>query len=406
MTGCAPARADGFGVTIRIAGRFGGITLTVVAVLAALSGPVAATAGPDSVAAAVPGAAGPAYGPLKVMPLGDSITWGSGSADSRVGNRTGATTASGYRIDLRKRLEAAGLDVDFVGSQQAGPPGSDRDNEGHPGWRIDQVAANVDGWLAAYQPDVVLLHLGTNDIAQNRSVSASAARLSALIDQIRAGRPDADIFVQQLVQGHVEPYKSRIAAYNERIPGILAGKDARVYLVDQSSIGGLSEFDNLHPNDDGYAKMAYNLYRAMATVYPGGDTWPAGSNPYAATATTLCFRINQTVAGRKTWRAECSRWTRRPTGWQRPGTETRTDRVHVKAHYTTRKVTGTAKVWVAGRYATRTVKARARTWVKAHYETRPITRIVRVLVQARYETRIRAVTAWLSDDPYVTNAGR
>jgi hypothetical protein len=154
--------------------------------------------------------------------------------------------------------------------------------------------------------------------------------------------------------------------------------------------------------------MAYNLYQALATVHSGGNTWPAGSNPYAATATTLCFRINQTVAGEKTWRAECSRWTRRPgTGWQRPGTATQTYLTHVKAHHTTRKITGTAKVWVPGRYATRTVKARtARTWVKAHYESRKVTRVVRVLVQARYETRTRVVTTWLSDDPYVTHAGR
>ncbi|WP_250008743.1 SGNH/GDSL hydrolase family protein [Actinoplanes sp. M2I2] len=394
---------------IRTAARLIG-TLTAVTLLGAtLPGPAAAIAGPDTAAVS---AADPSSGALKVMPLGDSITWGSGSADSRVGNRTGAPTASGYRIDLRNRLEAAGLNVDFVGSQQAGPAGADRDNEGHPGWRIDQIAANVDGWLATYQPDVILLHIGTNDLAQNRSVDASAARLSALIDQIRAARPYADVFVQQLVQGHVEPYKSRIAAYNKRIPGVVAGKDPRVRLVDQSSIGGLSEFDNLHPNDDGYAKMAYNLYRAMAEVYQGGNVWPTGDNPYTATAATLCFRINRTVAGQKTWRAECSPWTRRTVTttvagrtvstatWQRLGTATETYAVHVKAYYTTRKVTGVAKVWVKDKI----VKGRVR--VKAHYETRTVTRVIKVLVKAHYETRTRVVTGWLSDDPYVTNAGR
>jgi lysophospholipase L1-like esterase len=320
-------------------------------------------------APAVPAHADPEpAGPLKVMPLGDSITYGSGSADSRVGNRTGAPTASGYRIDLQNRLGAAGLNVDFVGSQQAGPKGADRDHEGHPGWRIDQIAANVDTWLATYQPDVILLHLGTNDMAQNKSVDPTATRLSTLIDQIRAGRPDADIFVQQLVQGHIEPYKSRIAAYNKRIPGIVAGKDDKVHLVDQSSIGGLSEFDQLHPNDDGYAKMAYNLYRAMTKVY-GDAGWPAGRNPYAGTATTLCFRINKTVAGRPDWHSECSRWTLRAGRWQRPGTATQTYLLHIKG---------------------RVVTAKAR----------------KVVVKDRYLKRTRVVTTWLSDDPYLTNAGK
>ncbi|MCO8276838.1 SGNH/GDSL hydrolase family protein [Actinoplanes sp. TRM 88003] len=331
-------------------------------------------------APATPASASAPAGPLKVMPLGDSITWGSGSADSRVGNRTGARTASGYRIDLQKRLAAAGLDVDFVGSQQAGPAGTDRDNEGHPGWRIDQIAANVDNWLATYQPDVVLLHIGTNDMAQNRSVAATTAGLSALIDRIRAARPDAAIFVQQLVQGHGEPYRSRIAAYNATIPGLLAAKDDNVYLVDQSSIGGLSTFDNLHPNDNGYAKMAYNLYQALATVLPGGDTWPTGTNPYDATTATLCFRINQTVAGRQTWHADCSRWTLR-TVWQRPGTVTQTYLVRIKA-----------------RYVTTTIRAK----VKGKPQARRVTR----LVAARYIPRTRLIPTWLSDDPYLTNAAK
>ncbi|MEU8819099.1 SGNH/GDSL hydrolase family protein [Actinoplanes sp. NPDC048796] len=305
----------------RLAGRLAGVVLAATVLAAGISGPAAA----DRLVAE----------PVRVMPLGDSITWGSGSADSRVGNRTGAATASGYRVDLRKRLTAAGMDVDFVGSRQAGPSGTDRDNEGHPGWRIDQIAAEVDGWLDTYRPDVVLLHIGTNDIAQNRPVDVSAAGLSALIDQIRAGRPGADIFVQRLVQGHAEPVKSRIAAYNRMIPGIVAGKDAKVHLVDQSSVGGLSLFDNLHPNDDGYAKMAYNLYRAMARVYSGGGAWPAGRNPYTATARTLCFQINRTVAGRRTWHPDCRTWTLR-TVWQRPGTTVRTYRVKVKGHYVTR----------------------------------------------------------------------
>ncbi|GID29194.1 SGNH/GDSL hydrolase family protein [Paractinoplanes brasiliensis] len=399
---------------MRTAARLGGLSLATAFVAATLSGPCAAAAEPEStgVAAAVPvaassvavAAAEPAYGPLKVMPLGDSITYGSGSADSRVGNRTGAPTASGYRVELGDRLRAAGLDVDFVGSQRAGPPGADTEHEGHSGWRIDQIAANVDGWLAGYEPDAVLLHLGTNDMAQNMGVRASADRLSALIDQIRAARPDAGIFVQRLVQGHIEPYRSRIAAFNSRIPGIVAGKDAKVHLVDQSAIGGLSIFDNLHPNDHGYAKMAYNLYRAMAAVYLG-DSEPAGANPYAVTTATLCFQINSYATGKRTWHARCSPWTRRGGQWQRPGTTTETALTLVPTRHATRKVTVPTKVRVEGRYVTRTVNGKKkRVWVKPHHETRPVARTVKVLVPAHYETRTRTVSTWLTDDPYLTHA--
>src|SRR4051794_32872398 len=55
--------------------------------------------------------------PLRIMPLGDSITWGGG-----------APGHDSYRTDLYNRLATAGLDVDFVGSQHSGT-GPDRDNE-------------------------------------------------------------------------------------------------------------------------------------------------------------------------------------------------------------------------------------------------------------------------------------
>src|SRR5256885_14756200 len=83
--------------------------------------------------------------PVRVMPLGDSITFGVGSS-----------TGSSYRAALWDRLVGqAGYAVDYVGSQRSGAL-PDTDNEGHSGWRIDQIASNVDGWLATYQPDVVL----------------------------------------------------------------------------------------------------------------------------------------------------------------------------------------------------------------------------------------------------------
>ncbi|MBL7259424.1 SGNH/GDSL hydrolase family protein [Paractinoplanes lichenicola] len=304
-------------MTLRNAARAGGIALAAAVLTAPLSGPAAAIAQPHTPvttppAARVPGTyvpflAAPAPATLRVMPLGDSITWGSGSADSREGTRTGAPTTSGYRIGLRNRLEAAGLNVDFVGSRRGGPEGADRDNEGHPGRRIDQIAAGVDDWLATYRPDVVLLHLGTNDIAQHRDVAATAAGLSALIDRIRAARPDAEIFVQQVVQGHLEPVRSRLTAYNALIPGIVAGKDARVHLVDQSTVGGLALFDNLHPNDFGYAEMTHNLYEALRAVYDTTGTWPAVPDPSAATTAYLCFRIDEAT----TWHAECGTWSLR-----------------------------------------------------------------------------------------------
>ncbi|MEW9533764.1 SGNH hydrolase, partial [Microbispora sp. NPDC049125] len=98
-------------------------------------------AGLSAVALSVAGVtwgAGPAgaesNGGVRVMPLGDSIT-------------EGTQVPGGYRIGLWQRLAAGRYTIDFVGSQYNGPGNlGDHDHEGHPGWRIDQIDANITGW--------------------------------------------------------------------------------------------------------------------------------------------------------------------------------------------------------------------------------------------------------------------
>ena len=60
--------------------------------------------------------------PIKIMPLGDSITYGSSS-----------TGTVGYRRLLYQLLIGVGYDVDFVGNKTNGSPEDfDLDHEGHP----------------------------------------------------------------------------------------------------------------------------------------------------------------------------------------------------------------------------------------------------------------------------------
>src|SRR5690242_18073375 len=96
------------------------------------------------VAGAVTGAGRAAYaesnGGVRVMPLGDSIT-------------DGLTVPGGYRIGLWQRFTNDRYRVDFVGSLSNGPGTlGDHDHEGHSGWRIDQIDANIAGWLSRYSP--------------------------------------------------------------------------------------------------------------------------------------------------------------------------------------------------------------------------------------------------------------
>ncbi|MBV1855938.1 GDSL-type esterase/lipase family protein [Catellatospora tritici] len=217
--------------------------------------------------------------PIRIMPLGDSITWGVGSPST-----------SSYRAALWQRLvNQAGYAVDFVGSQQSGSL-PDTDNEGHSGWRIDQIAASATGWLNTYQPDVVLLHIGTNDMNQNYDVANAPARLGSLIDQILAARPTATVLIAKIVPALDATIQARINTFNAAVPGIVAARGARAKLVDLSVLGSADLADTLHPNDAGYARMAVRWYSGLESVLGDGRDHPLLSTAFEATDTAPTWR--------------------------------------------------------------------------------------------------------------------
>ena len=210
--------------------------------------------------ALVPGApaAAESNGGVRVMPLGDSIT-------------EGTQVPGGYRIGLWQRVSSGGYQVDFVGSQANGPASlGDHDHEGHPGWRIDQIDANIVPWLRATTPHTVLLHIGTNDVLQNYDVARAPARLSGLIDHITATAPDAEVFVAMITPLGNAGQDSAARTFNSAIPGIVqnnqnAGK--HVHLVDMHSALTAAELiDGIHPTAGGYDKMAATWFTALQSV--------------------------------------------------------------------------------------------------------------------------------------------
>ncbi|TDC43991.1 RICIN domain-containing protein [Micromonospora sp. KC213] len=207
-------------------------------------------------------------GGTRVMPLGDSIT-------------EGTQVPGGYRIGLWRRVTNDRYTVDFVGSQFNGPGNlGDHDHEGHPGWRIDQIDARINGWLTTYQPRTVLLHIGTNDVLQNYDLPGAPRRLSTLIDRITNTVPGADVFVAQIIPLANAGQNNAARTFNAAIPGIVRDKVAagkRVHLVDMhSALTTADLIDGVHPTAGGYDKMAATWYAALRSVAgsigsPGGQ---------------------------------------------------------------------------------------------------------------------------------------
>ena len=208
--------------------------------------------------------------PVRIMPLGDSITYGYSSLAS----------PGGYRAPLYQLLTNAGFNVDYIGTLTNNPAPSlpDWDQEGHPGWRIDEIDSNILGWFGQLDdPDVILLLIGTNDYGQGYDTANATNRLEALIAKMATNRPFAKIIVANLLK-RGEPYDSQIqTTFNPFVPGIVARQAAlgrQVYFTNLRGALTLADtFDNLHPNQAGYNKMATNWFAAITNVIsPLGTT--------------------------------------------------------------------------------------------------------------------------------------
>jgi len=182
------------------------------------------------------------------MPLGDSITAGVGSS-----------TGGGYRLPLWRQLAGrANVQVDFVGSERGGAF-EDPDHEGHSGYMIDQIRARIDGWLAQAHPDVVLLHLGINDLDRGDKVGA-ADRLIALADRIKRDQPDVAVIVQGLIpttgglQGDATTFNAQVRAGRQYV------------YVEPPELTPEEMADRLHPGDRGYERMADAFADALAAT--------------------------------------------------------------------------------------------------------------------------------------------
>ncbi|WP_433536184.1 ricin-type beta-trefoil lectin domain protein [Micromonospora sp. CA-249363] len=248
-----------------------------LATLAALGVVIAGVVAPTSPASAE------SNGGVRVMPLGDSIT-------------EGTQVPGGYRIGLWQRLVTGRYTVDFVGSQFNGPASlGDHDHQGHPGWRIDQIDANIVNWLNTQRPATVLLHIGTNDILQNYNVSTAPNRLSTLIDRITTTVPTAEVFVAQLIPLSNSNQENAVRTFNAAIPGIVQSKVSagkRVHLVDMhSALTTADLIDGIHPTSGGYDKMAARWYSALQSV-PGsiGDPSSGGGQTTTTVVGTLSGR--------------------------------------------------------------------------------------------------------------------
>ena len=197
----------------------------------------------------------------KVMPIGDSITHGL----------NGRTT---YRCELWHLLTAQypAIDFDFVGSMRGGYSGNgtdtcqyrgaDFDHEGHWGWKADEVLSNMDRYLSLNVPDIVIIHLGTNDIRGGHSTQSTINEINAIIDKVRAKNPKASFLVSKIIPNFRDGgrHHSATRQLNAAVGNYVATKNtAQSRVLDADVWTGYEErdhYDGIHPGASGSKKMA------------------------------------------------------------------------------------------------------------------------------------------------------
>ncbi|MGE0312173.1 MAG: GDSL-type esterase/lipase family protein [Lautropia sp.] len=219
------------------------------------------------------------YGKPRILPLGDSITQGVEAFDGTQDLPADAVKI-GYRKRLQELLTAGGYPADFVGSQSNGAGAGivDASHEGHSGFRTDEIDAGTTAWLAIAKPDIVLLHVGTNDVNQAVNTATAVGNVNAILTKASAFAANATNPPVGLVVAKIVPQRpengnvptttfnaSLTAAYNSQwADAVNTNARYRVRMVDMFSaldpstdLTALStDVSGLHPNTSGYNKMA------------------------------------------------------------------------------------------------------------------------------------------------------
>ncbi len=291
----------------------------------------------------------PVSSDVKIMALGDSIT-------------DGYWTGGGYRKYLYHELEEMGYsNIDMVG-----PKGSNSESfqyqgqtvtydgnyAGYSGYAIQYITGTETrqgiletissdygngNMIETYDPDVVLLQIGTNDVLSNYN-DGITDRLENLVDTILAdmdGENDM-LYVSTIPNINIaERYdwlwaygmyypndpaaftakiQGCIDSYNASIQTLVAKKQAEGAKISFADIHSVIDettdmHDGVHPNETGYEKMGNYWANLLNSTYLNGNTDPKP----VTTTTTQQTTASTTTTTKATTKATTQATTAKPT---------------------------------------------------------------------------------------------
>ena len=229
--------------------------------------------------------------PVRVMPVGDSLTVGQTDEASAPWN---PPLWNGYRAPLWTLLTGDGYAINFVGSQQNGDSQlPDRDHEGHGAWSVAQVRDGIGSWVQMYQPDVILLQIGTPDMLSYPGQDALTAAYWQLLVNIHEANPATWVLASTIPPADGTLYGqpgagNRAILFNDTLPGIVQAARLNGHRAKLVNVGGsLSPsvlYDGIHPRKPGYDAAAAGWHAAVRAIAP--PPWCVPQTPPAAPTMT------------------------------------------------------------------------------------------------------------------------
>jgi lysophospholipase L1-like esterase len=194
--------------------------------------------------------------PVRILAIGDSIT-------------QGGKTFVTYRLPLDRKLRAAGLRYEFVGTQQSEGPHGPLWHEGYGGKNAEFLAGIMPQKLKQLQPDIILLHCGHNHFAEEKPVAGILAAERAIIEAARKQNPKVVVLLAQVITSGKLPKYGYLPELNQAqvlLARELTRADSPVVIVDQATGFDPQKDtipDKVHPNAQGAEKMADQWFVAL-----------------------------------------------------------------------------------------------------------------------------------------------
>ena len=274
--------------------------------------------------------------PVKIIAMGDSITHGYINGDN------------GYRKYFCYGLQQNGItDFNMVGPNNDWTDSTTYDwngttitydpaHAGYSGYAIQKIGSrqglqetifdttyvngDVSGnMMKAYQPDVIMLQIGTNDVL-DAQLTGIGDRLEELVDKLipyvsgdgqvlyLASIPDIDaakkydwlgayqwtygVSYESDPEKFVATVQAAVDDYNTIVKNLVAKKQAEGAHIEFSDINSTIDIsagdleDGVHPSEQGYAKMGQYWSNLLTETYFHGTVTPTTTPTTTATTTT------------------------------------------------------------------------------------------------------------------------